>query len=118
MAMSPERLRGSWLLSVLEESGFGNNVELRPCTTSVSADGLDELVENMMLAKQMFFAGYSDEELEKAKPIFKDELHKLRTFEEVDGGVRIGMKAWIGFGWLKMPGKFLFDVLLPVAQYL
>jgi hypothetical protein len=101
MPLSPERLRGSWLLSLLEDGGFGNNVELRPCTTYVSADSADELVENMMLAKQIFFAGYSEEELDRAKPVFKEELRKLRTFEEVDGGVRIGMKAWIGVGWRK-----------------
>jgi hypothetical protein len=61
---------------------------------------MDELVENMILAKQMFFAGYSDEELNRAKLIFKEELRTLRTFEVVDGEVRIGMKAWIGVGWL------------------
>jgi hypothetical protein len=101
MALSPERLRGSWLLSLIEDGGFRNNVELRPCTTYTSAGNLDELVENILLAKQMFLAGYSDEELDRAKPIFKEELRKLRTFEEVDGGVRVGMKAWIGVGWRK-----------------
>ena len=101
MALSPERLRGSWLLSILEDGGFGNNVELRPCMTYVSADSPDELVENMMLAKQIFFAGYSEKELDRAKPVFKVELRKLRTFEEVDGRVRIGLKACIGVGWRK-----------------
>ena len=83
----------------LEDAGFGSNVEVRPCVTYTSAKSLDELVENMMLAKQMFFAGVSDEELDRAKLVFREELRKLRTFEEVDGGVRIGMKAWIGVGW-------------------
>ena len=49
----------------------------------------------------MFFAGYDDEELERAKLMLKEELRKLRTFEEGDDGVRIGMKAWIGVGWKK-----------------
>lgn len=44
-------------------------------------------------------AGYRDEEFERAKPVFKEELRKLRAFEGVDGQVRIGMKAWIGVGW-------------------
>lgn len=105
MALSPERLRGSFLLSLLEDDGFGNNVELSPCTTYTSAGSLDELTDNMMLAKQMFFAGYGEEELEKAKPIFKEELRKLRTFEEVDSGMRIGMKAWIGVGWSKRDAR-------------
>lgn len=101
MALKPELLRASWLAAQLEEGGFGNNVEVRSCVTYTEAGSLDELVENMMLAKQMFFAGYSDEELERVKPIFRGELLKLRTFEQVDGGVRVGMKAWIGVGWKK-----------------
>ncbi len=101
MALRPNMMRASWLAAQLEDGGFGNNVEVRPCVTYTEAGSLDELVENMMLAKQMFFAGYDDEELESAKLNFKKELRKLRTFEEVDGGVRIGMKAWIGVGWKK-----------------
>jgi hypothetical protein len=62
------------------------------------AASLDELVENMMLARQMFFAKFTDAEIKKVKPIFKDKLRKLRTFEKFDGGVRIGMKAWVGIG--------------------
>lgn len=101
MALKPDVLRASWLVTQLEEGGFGNSVEVRPCVTYTEAASLGELVENMMLAKQMFFAGYSDEELERVKPIFTAELSKLRTFEQVDGGVRVGMKAWIGVGWKK-----------------
>lgn len=101
MALKPEVMRASWLAMQLEEGGFGNNVEVRPCVTYTEAGSLDELVENMMLAKQMFFAGYSEEELERVKLIFEEELSKLRTFERVEGGVRVGMKAWIGVGWKK-----------------
>jgi hypothetical protein len=99
MALDIKLMRGSWLVAQLEGAGFGNNVEIRPFLTYTSARSLDELVENMMLAKQMFFAGYSDDELERAKPLFREELRKMRTFEEIDGRVRIGMKAWIGAGW-------------------
>ncbi|KAK5139758.1 hypothetical protein LTR04_003357, partial [Oleoguttula sp. CCFEE 6159] len=63
MAIDLEYMRGSWLIAQLEETRFGDDVEFRPFSTSTSAANLDELVENMMLAKQMFFAGYSDEEL-------------------------------------------------------
>lgn len=98
MALKPAVMRASWLAEQLEEGGFGNNIEIRPCTTYTEADSLDEMVDNMMLAKQMFFSGFSEEELERAKSIFKEELSKVRTFEEINGRVRIGMKAWIGVG--------------------
>ncbi|KAH7348701.1 S-adenosyl-L-methionine-dependent methyltransferase [Rhexocercosporidium sp. MPI-PUGE-AT-0058] len=101
MALEPEVLRGSWLAAQLEEGGFGNNVEVKPCVTYTMASSLEELVDNMMLAQQMFFAGYSEEELARVKIVFKEELQNLRTFEVFDGGVRIGMKAWIGRGWKK-----------------
>lgn len=94
-------MRGSWLLAQLENAGFGNNAEVRPCLTYTSAPTLDELVDNLLLIKEMFFKGYSDEELERARPVFREEVRKLRTFEERDGEVRIGMKAWIGMGWKK-----------------
>ena len=38
--------------------------------TCAGARSLDGLVKNMMLDKQIFFAGYGDEELERAKPMF------------------------------------------------
>ena len=102
MKVEPEFLRGSWLLEQLEDGGFGNNAEVRPFATSVSATSLDELVGNMMLAAPMFFGGYSEDEISRAKPILEEELTKSRTYEELEGGaVRIGMKAWIGVGWKK-----------------
>ena len=56
-----------------------------------------------MLAKQVFFAGYSDERAGEGKPAVRGGggglcLRGLRTFKEVDGWVRVGMKAWIGVG--------------------
>ncbi|KAF2097662.1 S-adenosyl-L-methionine-dependent methyltransferase [Rhizodiscina lignyota] len=92
---------GSWFMKQLEEGGFNNNVELLPVTTYTSAKDMDELVENMMLAKGMFFPDYSNNELEKAKRVLRDEFAKLRTFEKTQEGVRIGMKAWIGVAWKK-----------------
>jgi hypothetical protein len=100
MALPPQELRASWLAAQLEAGGFGNSIEIRPSVTYTVAASLGELVENMMLAKQMFFAGYSEEELVEAKSAFRKELQKLRTYEEVEGGgARIGMKAWIGIAW-------------------
>lgn len=99
VAMPPCIMNGSWLFGQLERAGFGVNVEVRPFITYTSAESMDSLVENFMLAKQMFFSGYSELELGRAASILKDELQKVRTFETLEGGVRIGMKAWIGMGW-------------------
>ncbi|RDL33705.1 Uncharacterized protein BP5553_08073 [Venustampulla echinocandica] len=102
MKLNPEILRGSWLLTALEEGGFGNNVELRPYVTYTSAPSLDDLIGNLMLAKGMFFGGYSDEEILRVGLIFREEVKRLRTFEVLESGVaRIGMKAWIATGWKK-----------------
>lgn len=101
MAMAPELLRASWLATQFEAGGFGANFDIRSCTTYTVARSLDELTDNMMLAKGMFFGGYSDEEMERVRPVLKEELGKARTFESTEGGVRIGMKAWIGTGWKK-----------------
>jgi hypothetical protein len=90
-----------WLATLLKDGGFGNNIEVRVCMTYTSASNLDELVENMMLGGHIFFPGYSGKELERAKSIFTMELQRLRTFQEVEDGVRIGMKAWIWVGWKK-----------------
>ena len=77
-------------------------MEVRSALTYVSASSLDALVNNMMLGSRMFFAGYSDEELEKAQSLLGGNLEKARTFERLeDGSVRVGMKAWIGIGWKK-----------------
>jgi hypothetical protein len=98
MALKPEMMRASWLASQLEQGGFGNNIEVRSCITYTEAESLDDLVDNMLLAKQMFFNGFDEGEMKRVRPIFKEELSKVRTFEEIDGCVRIGMKAWIGVG--------------------
>jgi hypothetical protein len=71
MALSPKLMRASWLVQQLEHGGFGNNVKVRLCVTFTMAASLDELVENMMLAKQMFFTGITDEKIEKVKLIFR-----------------------------------------------
>ncbi len=99
MALDREVLRGSWLATNMENGGFGNNFEVKPFVTYTMAASLDELADNMMLAKQMFFSGFSEKEISSARSVLREELQKLRTFEIFDGGVRIGMKAWIGRGW-------------------
>lgn len=83
----------------LEDGGFGNNVEVRPYMSYMTAKTLDEMMENMMTGGHACFRGYSEEPLGKAKNLMKEALRKCRTFEEYEDGVRIGMKAWIGVGW-------------------
>jgi hypothetical protein len=51
----------SWLIEQLEERGSGNNVEIKPCVTYTMATSLDEMTENMMLARQMFFSRFTKE---------------------------------------------------------
>ncbi len=60
MALSPDVLSASWLTTQLEQGGFRDHIELTQCATYTQARSVDELIDNMMLAKQMFFAGYSD----------------------------------------------------------
>ena len=78
MALPPKILRASWLIQQLEEGGFGNNVEVKPCVTYTVAANLDEMTENMMLARGMFFSKFTSEEIEKVIPIFKEELQKIK----------------------------------------
>jgi hypothetical protein len=98
MALAPELLRASRLIQQLEEGGFGNNVEIKLCVKYTMTASLDEMTDNMMLARRMFFSKFTDGEIKKVKPVLKKDLQKLPTFEHFERGVRIGMKAWIGVG--------------------
>jgi hypothetical protein len=92
--------RGSWLLRQLEDAGFGHRVEVRSVPTHVDAADLDELVENFLFLKEMYFKGYSEVEIAKVKGLLKEEVRKLKAFEELEGGgVKVGMVAWVGFAW-------------------
>ena len=88
----------SWPVEQLEERVSGNNVEIKPSGTYTMAASLDEMTENMMLARQMFFSRRTKEGIEIAKPILREELQEVRTFESFEGGWRTEMKAWIGAG--------------------
>jgi hypothetical protein len=91
----PEWNEGSWLMAQLEHNGFKNKVSVRPVDSCMEAESFDELIENFLLGKDMFFKGYSEEELAKLAIVLKDEVRKLNTFEETDEGAKIGMKAWL-----------------------
>jgi hypothetical protein len=50
------------------------------------AASLDEMAENMMLARQMFFSRLTKEGIEIVRPILREELQEVRTFESFEGG--------------------------------
>ncbi len=65
----------------------------------MEAGSLDELVGNLMGAKDMFYKGYSDEEVERLPEVLKEEVKKLESYDEREDSVGIKMVAWVGFAW-------------------
>jgi len=65
----------------------------------VEASSLEELVSNMMLFKDMFLKGYTDEEIASMPAILGEEIRSLESYEEAVGHVQIKMKAWVGTAW-------------------
>lgn len=91
--------RGFWLMKQLEDAGFGNKVELKSVASRVEAGSVEELVGNMMLFKDMFYKGYSEEELARLPALMNEEIRKLPDFVEGPGVVAINMVAWVGTAW-------------------
>ncbi|PMD46346.1 S-adenosyl-L-methionine-dependent methyltransferase [Hyaloscypha variabilis F] len=91
--------RGSWLMKQLEDAGFGNRVTVKRVEGRMEARSLDELVGNLMGAKDMFYKGYSDEEVERLPEVLKEEVKKLESYDEREDSVGIKMVAWVGFAW-------------------
>lgn len=83
----------------LEDAGFGNRVTVKRVEGRMEARSLDELVENLMGAKDMFYKGYSEEEIARLPEMLKQEVKKLEAYEEREGSVGINMVAWAGFAW-------------------
>lgn len=94
-----EWTQGWWLFKQLEEAGLGGHVEVRPFKTYGEASSMEEKVGNMMLFKDLFFAGYTEEELARVPAVLAEELRKLPGFEEKEGWVGMSREAWIGIGW-------------------
>ena len=69
----------------------------------MEAGSLEELVDNLMGAKDMFYRGYSEEEVAKLPGVLKEEVKKLEAYDERDGSVGIKMVAWVGFAWKLTP---------------
>jgi hypothetical protein len=93
--------RGSWLVRELENAGFGHHVSVKSVDSAIVAADLDGLVSNMMLFKNMFYKGYTDEEIARLEVVLKEELRKLPNFEESGEFARVNMLAWVGVAWKK-----------------
>jgi len=65
----------------------------------IEAGSLEELASNLMLFKDIFFKGYTDEEIKTLPAILGEELRKLDSFEETEGHVQVKMTAWVGTAW-------------------
>lgn len=85
-----------WLEKQLLDAGFGR-VEIKEMHGGQSAKTFDEYVDNLLLMKMMFYKGYSEEELEKLRPILKEEVQKLGAYHEKEEEVGVKMVAWVAF---------------------
>jgi hypothetical protein len=83
----------------LEDAGFGNRVAVNRVEGRMEARSLEELVENLMGVKDMFFKGYRDEEVAKLPGVLQEEVKKLKAYDVREGSVGIKMVAWVGFAW-------------------
>lgn len=83
----------------LEEAGFGSRVTLKSVKSAAEAPSLDELVGNMLLFKDMFFKGYSEEEQERLPGVLREELARLDAFEESVEKAKVEMVAWVACAW-------------------
>jgi len=83
----------------LEDAGWGNRVTVKSVEGRMEAENLEELVDNLMGVKDMFYKGYSEEEVAKLPDVLKEEMKKLEAYDEREGSVGIRMVAWVGFAW-------------------
>ncbi|PMD59108.1 S-adenosyl-L-methionine-dependent methyltransferase [Hyaloscypha bicolor E] len=94
-----EWARGSWLMKRLEDAGFGNRVTVKRVEGRMEAGSLEKLVDNLMGVKDMFYKGYSEEELARLTGVLKEEVKELEAYDEREGSVGVEMVAWVGFAW-------------------
>lgn len=81
---------------MLDEGGFDAQVEVKLVKGGMQAETLDQLVENMMLFKDMFFKSYSDEEVKRLPEVIRKEISASPGYDENDDGVKVEMIAWVG----------------------
>jgi hypothetical protein len=83
----------------LEDAGFGNCVTVKRVEGRMEAANLEELVDNMMGVKDMFYKGYSQEEVKRLPAVLKEKIRNLKAYDEKEESVGIKMVAWVGFAW-------------------
>ena len=91
--------RGFGLMKQLEDAGFANKVEVKSVPSKIEAGSLDELVGNLLLFRDMYYKGYSEEEIARLPAILSKEIRKLPDFEERPGFAGVNMVAWVGTAW-------------------
>jgi hypothetical protein len=83
----------------LEDAGFGKCAPVKRVEGRMEAGSLEGLVDNLMGVKDMFYKGYSEEEVAKLTGVLKEEAKELKAYDEREGSVGIEMAAWVGFAW-------------------
>jgi hypothetical protein len=91
--------KGWWLMQRLEQAGFGGKVAVKSVEGRREAESLEVLVGNLMVSKDMFFPGWSEEELERLEKVLLDEVEKSDAYMTWEGGVGLKMTAWVGYAW-------------------
>jgi len=86
-----------WLAEQFKSAGFGDNVEVKTVEGRMEAGSIDEMVENMLFLRDIFYKGFSEDEIEKAAVILKEEIQKLEAFETTERDVGIKMLAHIAY---------------------
>lgn len=83
-------------MKMLDEGGFDANVDIKLVEGGMQAGSLDELVENLMLFKDMFFKDYNEEEVKRMPEVIRKEVSSSAAYHENEAGVGVKMIAWIG----------------------
>ena len=81
---------------MLDEGGFDAKVDIKLVEGVMQTASLDELVENLMLFKDMFFKDYNEEEVKRLPEVIRKEISSSPGYYEHENGVGIKMIAWIG----------------------
>ena len=95
------RITSSFVTKLLFAGGFEEHkVAVKSSNMHMTADSLDDLVDNLMIAKVVLAPDYTDEELKVFVPFLKREVLKLEGFKDFGDHVELhGMKAWIASAW-------------------
>lgn len=86
-------------MAQFENAGFKNHVSVKPVPDRMEAGSVEEMVENLMLGKDMFCKGYSEQEVEGLRSVLGGEIEKLEAFERTEWDVGIAMEAWVAVAW-------------------